>query len=138
MATNKRHKKGFTLLELLMVVTIIGIIAAIALPLYTGYVKKARIGEIVYSLGAVKDGIIAYREESGSSRDAGDAGTIKSVYGVDVPTQHAAFAYVAAENRITATSSVPGIPGIITLTGSGDYKTWTWGGTVTASLLPRN
>ena len=47
----KRVQKGFTLIELMIVVAIIGILAAVALPAYQDYTKRAKVSEIVLEIG---------------------------------------------------------------------------------------
>lgn len=52
-----RNKKGFTLLELLVVVLIIGILASIALPQYTKAVEKAKLSEALTTLKSIEDSL---------------------------------------------------------------------------------
>lgn len=59
------RKKGFTLIELMIVVAIVAILAAIAVPMYMKYVKKARTSEAISNLG----GIAIYEETFYSEND---------------------------------------------------------------------
>ncbi|MEL4379690.1 pilin [Shewanella algae] len=62
---NKRAQ-GFTLIELMIVVAIIGILAAIALPAYQTYTDKARYTGIVAAAGAVKTAVEICAQTEGS------------------------------------------------------------------------
>ena len=53
----KTNQKGFTLIELMIVIAIIGILAAIAIPAYSTYVKKAKFSEVVNAVSAVKTAV---------------------------------------------------------------------------------
>ena len=58
----KRIQQGFTLIELMIVVAIVGILAAIALPAYQDYTIRARVSEALAAAGACKTQISEYQQ----------------------------------------------------------------------------
>ncbi len=71
----RHHQSGFTLIELMIVVAIVGILASVAVPAYSDYTVRAKVSEAVSAVGPVKASIADYYYSNGelpsSSADAG-------------------------------------------------------------------
>lgn len=80
----KRMQQGFTLIELMIVVAIIGILAAIAIPAYQDYTVRAKVTEGINVAAATKASVSEYRVSRGNfpttNALAGVATTISSTY----------------------------------------------------------
>ncbi|MBB1301593.1 MULTISPECIES: prepilin-type N-terminal cleavage/methylation domain-containing protein [unclassified Pseudoalteromonas] len=98
----QQSQKGFTLIELMIVIAIIGILAAIALPQYQTYTKKARFSEVVLAASSAKGLVdVCYQTRGeGSLANCDTAGKI----GLDV--DGAAAGKQVKSVGITATTAV--------------------------------
>jgi type IV pilus assembly protein PilA len=70
----KRLQQGFTLIELMIVVAIIGILAAVALPAYQDYTIRAKISEVILALSACRTSITEVYQSGGSQPAANSWG----------------------------------------------------------------
>ena len=62
----KQIQKGFTLIELMIVVAIIGILAAVALPAYQDYTVRAKISELILAMSACRTSITEVYQTGGT------------------------------------------------------------------------
>jgi type IV pilus assembly protein PilA len=99
-AINVNSQKGFTLIEVLVVVIIVGVLSSIALPSYLNQAVKARSSEAKATLGQINRAQQAYRVEKGTFAD--------SVSNLETNIQSKYFTYdisAGSSNFITATAS---------------------------------
>jgi type IV pilus assembly protein PilA len=102
----KKVQSGFTLIELMIVVAIIGILAAIALPAYQDYTVRSRVSE----LAVIGSGMKATVGENIANNGAIGVGSCLGVTDVSVPTTN------------TLSSTCTDATGVIAVTGTAAAK----------------
>jgi type IV pilus assembly protein PilA len=70
----KRIQQGFTLIELMIVVAIIGILAAVALPAYQDYTVRSKMSEVILAMSACRTSITEVYQSGGSAPGANSWG----------------------------------------------------------------
>jgi len=93
-------QQGFTLIELMIVVAIIGILAAVALPAYQDYTVRARVSEIMLQASSLKTPIAEYAQSNPSGLTGSGTGLT-----VSTASDFVSSGSVSANGVITVTGS---------------------------------
>jgi len=79
-----KRNSGFSLVELMIVIVIIGVLAAVAVPIYSNNVMKAKMSEADAALGSIRTQLRVYYGENGAYPVAASGTAITAVSGIDI------------------------------------------------------
>jgi type IV pilus assembly protein PilA len=136
----KRAQQGFTLIELMIVVAIIGILAAIAIPAYQDYTIRAKVSEGVNMASAAKASVSEFRlsmnrwPAANASAGLSTAASIRSKYVNSVGV--AAGVITVAVNPTSTGAGTGNI--VLTPTFANNSVDWVCTGTIAGKYLPAN
>ena len=129
-------QKGFTLIELMIVIAIIGILAAVAVPQYSQYTKRARFSEVIVASAPIKTGIEVCVQSESNLADCStfdDIGIVRTSVEVGDDVASAVITAGTAIITMTADPDLNSTTYVLTPTYDNVANTLTWD--VTGSCL---
>lgn len=130
-------QKGFTLIELMIVVAIIGILAAVALPAYQDYTTRSKVSELLLMAAPAK---LAVSETASSFGSLASVTAALSGYTFPGATKYVSNVVITdTTGVVTVTSSIPNAAGDIVLTPSvvtGAQLKWACTTTIAKKFVP--
>lgn len=131
------NAKGFTLIELMIVVAIIGVLAAVALPAYSDYTIRARVSEVILAASSCRTDITEFAQTNNTLPAASEADCSgSSLYVASVAWDGTAVTATSSANTDLGGAA----SGTITLTpaavSGGTIPSWTCAGSIPAQFRP--
>ena len=131
----KKVQKGFTLIELMIVIAIVGILAAVALPAYTNYTERAKFAEVINATQAIKVAVEECYARTGALTDCNSTSGNSTTNAINALVaganggEYVTSVAVGASGNIVAQGAAPvDNTYLLSASESSGQLTWTVGG----------
>jgi len=134
-----KFNRGFTLIELMIVMAIVGILASIAIPAYTNYITRSQVTEGFDLVGGAKNAIAIYYSETGTypkDNAAALLATANSISGKYVSSITVADQVIAVQFSNSAKAAIAGKTITLTATVTNGSFVWACTSNIENHLLP--
>jgi len=143
----KNCRGGFSLIELLFVISIIGILAAIALPIYKAQTINAKLSEVTNGMSHITTSLVKYRGEESNNAwpNCGNIAEIQSSLGLGLSAlgriSSASVNQATGVISVTVTNIDSTVDGktitLVPSTAADGSIVWNWGGTLPPKFIPK-